>query len=128
MTGELNRILVAEDNPAMSRVLAFNLARAGFEVVTAVDGRDAWEQVQQVQFDLIITDQQMPHMEGMECCRRLRTLDNYQETPIIMLTAKALELEHQQLADELGVIEVFMKPFSPFQLIRFVQGCLAQVT
>jgi len=128
MSDGLIRILVVDDNRAMSRVIAFNLARVGYEVITAGNGREAWEQVQQIPFDLVITDQQMPEMEGMECCRRLRTLEQHRETPIIMLTAKALELDHQRLADELGVVAVLMKPFSPIDLVRFVQDCLAPVS
>lgn len=128
MASELSRILVVEDNPAMSRVIAFNLARAGFEVITAGDGREAWEQVQQISFDLIVTDQQMPRMEGLDCCRRLRELEQYRETPVILLTAKALELDRQELADEFGVTAVFMKPFSPIELVHFIQDCLAPAT
>ncbi len=128
MAYSANRILVVEDNPALSRVLAFNLARAGFEVVTAGDGEEAWQQLQEISFDLIVTDQQMPRMEGLECCRRLRTLERYRETPVIMLTAKAFELDHQKLADEVGITAVFVKPFSPSELVQFICNCLEPVT
>ena len=127
MSGIQSRILVAEDNPAMARVLAFNLARAGFDVVTASNGEEAWEQLQRIPVDLIITDQQMPRMEGLDCCRRLRSLERYRETPIILLTAKAFELDHEALAKEVGIVSVFSKPFSPSELVQFVTDCLEPV-
>ena len=121
-------VLVAEDNAALLSVIRFNLERAGFQVTVAANGRIAWEYAQDYQFDMVVTDQQMPEMTGCEFCRLLRDLDNYHETPVIMLTAKGMELELPKLKEELGISATFLKPFSPKEIIQAVEGHLAAVS
>ena len=121
-------ILLAEDNAALSSVIRFNLQRSGFQVEAALTGRLAWELAQVHQFDLVITDQQMPEMTGCELCECLRRSEAYRETPIIMLTAKGMELELPRLREELGLAATFLKPFSPKEVIRAVEDCLAAVS
>jgi CheY-like chemotaxis protein len=118
------RVLIAEDNKALSSVLRFNLERAGHDVVVAEDGARAFEFVQESQFDIILTDQQMPRMTGHEFCTKMRELENYASIPIIMLTAKGLELEISELKNELGIAAMFIKPFSPSAVLRQVSECL----
>lgn len=122
------KLLVAEDNTALASVLRFNLERAGFQVTVALNGRLAWEYAQDEQFDLIVTDQQMPEMTGCEFCRHLRETEAYRETPVIMLTAKGMELELPKLREELGISATFLKPFSPREIIQAVQDHLAAVS
>ena len=117
-------LLVAEDNPALSGVVRFNLERAGFNVTMADDGCQAWKLAQARDFKLVITDQQMPGMTGVELCHRLRSHPRYTHTPIIMLTAKGLELNLGDLKSQLGVAAVLPKPFSPRELIQKVAECL----
>ena len=119
------RILVVEDEPAMAHVIGFNLKRVGFDVVLAKNGREGMECVMERQFDLIITDQQMPVMNGTEFCRQMRKLDAYADVPMIMLTAKGLELEPDFGSKNLGISVMFPKPFSPSELVEAVQHCLA---
>jgi CheY-like chemotaxis protein len=121
MSTENKRILVAEDNAALSGVVCFNLEQAGFEVTAVRNGAAAWEAVQQTQFDLIITDQQMPQMTGIEFCGRMRELDHYDGVPVILLTAKGLELELPKLRDKLGITATFPKPFSPSEVVQAVR-------
>ena len=119
------QILVAEDNAALASVIRFNLVRAGFQVTIANDGHQAWEFVQSNHFDLIVTDQQMPKMTGCELCEKLRSVPEYAELPVIMLTAKGLELELPRLREELKIMATYMKPFSPKEIVKAVEDCLA---
>lgn len=119
-----HRILVAEDNRALARVTAFNLRRGGFEVTVARDGREAWEQLRQQHFDLVITDQQMPEMTGLELCAVMRDDEIHATTPIILLTAKGLELDIRQLEETFGVYRTYCKPFSPSEIVAGVRELL----
>ena len=105
------KVLVAEDNAALSRVLEFTLSKAGYLVTQALNGAIAWEHAQNEQFELVLTDQQMPLMTGIELCENLRQLDNYRDVPIVLLTAKGLELELPQLCEELGIAATFCQAF-----------------
>ena len=111
------KALVVEDNAALARVTQFGLTRAGFDARTAVNGRQALELACSESFDIIISDHQMPEMMGLELCRRLRSTPEYVHTPIILLTAKGMELELSTLQRELDVSAVFPKPFSPAELV-----------
>jgi len=119
------RVLVAEDNLALAGVVRFNLEHAGFQVTVARDGQEAWDAMQDVSFDVLVTDQQMPRLTGEQLCTRIRADARFDRLPMIMVTAKGFELELQDLRDRLGVKEVIAKPFSPRDLVRTVQDCLA---
>ncbi|MCA9233387.1 MAG: response regulator, partial [Planctomycetales bacterium] len=112
-------------NTALARVTQFALKGAGFETATARNGREAFELAMQSQFDVVITDQQMPEMTGVELCQRLRDETNYANCPIILLTAKGLELELHRLRDELGINATFAKPFSPAAIVKTVTELLS---
>jgi len=118
--GKPARILLAEDNLALLQVTKFNLQRAGYEVVPAADGREAWQTLQQEEFDAVITDEQMPRMTGRELCETMRASEAHRYIPVIFLTAKCLELDHSRLESELGVSRVLGKPFSPRDLVEIV--------
>ena len=76
----------------------------------------------------MVTDQQMPLMSGSELCEKLRGAKEYSETPIIMLTAKGMEMELPRLRDELGIAATLLKPFSPKGLTEVVEDCLTAVS
>ena len=107
------RALIAEDNAALARVIAHTLDGRGFEVAIARDGDEAWQFAQTKPFDLVITDHQMPRMTGLELAEKLKDCDLNRETPIILLTAKGLELDAERVRTQFGVVEVMIKPFSP---------------
>jgi two-component system chemotaxis response regulator CheY len=109
-------VLVAEDNAALRRVIAFALKGCGFEATTAADGAEAWELAQDQSYDLVVSDQQMPNMTGIELIEKLRTSTTNAKTPVILLTAKGLELEVETLRERYGVSAMLHKPFSPSQL------------
>ena len=114
-------ILVAEDTSVLAIMLKRTLEGAGFAVTVAKNGREAWERAQEVQFDVIVTDQQMPEMSGTELCAKLRQLDRYAETPVIMVTAKAYELDTEKMHADLNIHPVFTKPFSPKKVLQVVE-------
>jgi len=118
--GIRRRVLLAEDNPALAQVTRYNLERAGYEVIACRDGQEAWRAVEQETFDALVSDEVMPGMTGRELCARMRTLEAHKQTPIILLTAKSLELDHSRLRSQLGVARVLGKPFSPRQLVETV--------
>jgi two-component system alkaline phosphatase synthesis response regulator PhoP len=119
------RVLVAEDNLAMGNVISFNLKKVGLEVTHVVAGDLAWKVIQQGDFDLLVTDFQMPVMNGGELCRRIREQPSLSDLPVIMLTAKGLEIDTSYYLETLGVTAVLMKPFSPRELTQLVQENLA---
>lgn len=117
---EESRVLLAEDNPAFAQVVKFNLERAGYGVIAVSSGWEAWQAMQGESFDVLVTDQQMPEMTGCELCARMRTLEHHAQTPVILLTAKCLELDADRLKSEWGVARVLGKPFGPRQLVETV--------
>ena len=121
MEGSIRKALIVDDNLALARVTQFALDNAGFETQTAANGQLALELAQESDFDIVITDQQMPQLTGIELCRELRQLPGYEDCPIVLLTAKGLELELPQLRDELGISATFPKPFSPTAIVKTVQ-------
>jgi CheY-like chemotaxis protein len=114
------RVLIVEDNPAMASLVRFNLKKAGYDVTVAANGKEAWSRLEERDFDVVVTDHQMPEMTGLELCQRMRRTERTSGTPVIMLTAKELELDPDYLADDLGVMRVLGKPFSPGQLVDAV--------
>jgi CheY-like chemotaxis protein len=118
MSQRVKRALIVDDNVALARVTQFALDGAGYETETAYNGRLALEAAQASSFDIVITDQQMPEMTGVDLCKALRDLPEYAGCPIILLTAKGLELELPQLREELGINATFSKPFSPSAIVK----------
>ena len=117
------RVLVVEDNRVMADVMRFNFSRAGFAVAVAYNGRAGWDLLQIDSFQLLVTDYQMPEMDGGELCRRIRSQPRFAGLPIILLTAKGLEIDHEEFTRELGVSQILHKPFSPRQLVAAAQEC-----
>lgn len=115
------RVLIVEDNSALANVLKFNLVRSGFEVTIARNGREAWDIVNNNPADLIITDHQMPEMSGIELCQKVRQHEKMQDIPIILVTAKQLELDIDHIRSELRITRTFSKPFSPAAIINAVR-------
>jgi CheY-like chemotaxis protein len=120
------RILLAEDNVVMARVLSFNLSRAGFDVHVCQNGRLALEAAQAESFALIITDYQMPEMNGEDLCRQIRQRPEYHHTPVILCSAKGFEIDAERMKAELGITSVIYKPFSPDHVIQLVRSHLEE--
>ncbi|MBC7327016.1 response regulator [bacterium] len=114
------KILVVDDEKPIVRLVQVNLEHAGYEVVTAYDGKEALEKVEQEKPDLIILDVMMPQMDGFEVMQRLQANPKTRDIPVIMLTAKAQDADVFR-GWQSGVTLYLTKPFSPFELISFVR-------
>jgi len=128
MSGSDNTILIAEDNRAMAQVLRYNLERAGFSVTTVYDGEQAAIQVASHPFGLVITDLQMPVMNGAELCRYIREDLELTDLPIAICSAKGLEVDTADLVVRYGVAQVFFKPTSPNSVVEFARKVFASST
>lgn len=116
-------ILVVDDEPDAVELIEFNLKNAGFVVKTASDGAEALAKARSILPGLIILDVMLPEMDGFEICKLLRRDMNTAAIPIIMLTAKAAEID-RVLGLELGADDYLTKPFSPRELILRVKKLL----
>lgn len=109
-------ILVVEDEAPIQDLLAYNLEQAGFEVAQAFDGEDALVSIAERLPDLLLLDWMLPHLSGIEVCRRLRRRPATQRLPIIMLTARAEEPDRLRGLDT-GADDFIVKPFSVAEVI-----------
>ncbi|HKA13451.1 MAG TPA: response regulator [Myxococcota bacterium] len=117
------RILVVDDEPDLLELVRVNLSQAGFEVETAETGRQALERVRRAAPDLLILDLMLPDLSGTEVCRHLRADTSLGEIPIIMLTARADEVD-RVVGLEIGADDYVTKPFSPRELTLRVRAVL----
>jgi two-component system phosphate regulon response regulator PhoB len=111
------RILIIEDERALTDVLSYNLQREGYEVAVAHDGREGLRKAQTVLPDMIILDLMLPGLDGLEVCRQLRAGERTRAVPIVMLTAKAEETD-QLIGFSMGADDYVTKPFSVKVLIH----------
>jgi two-component system phosphate regulon response regulator PhoB len=116
-------ILVVEDEPPLTELLRYNLAKEGFRVSVAGDGEEALVMVQENEPDLIVLDWMLPKLSGLDLCRRLRGPSSSAKTPIIMLTARGEEADRVRGLDA-GADDYMVKPFSPAELIARVRAVL----
>ncbi len=121
------RILVCDDEPHITRAIRMKLGGAGFAVETARDGQEAWEIIHREPPALVITDYQMPRLDGLSLCRRVRSEPALASLPLVLLTAKGFEIDADALSDELGLTAVVVKPFSPRALLELVRQTLEGV-
>jgi DNA-binding response OmpR family regulator len=114
------RILVADDDPVILRLLEVNLGLEGFEVETANRGEDAVERARQIQPDVVILDVMMPGMTGYDVAGRLKEDPSTAAIPIVFLSARTQE-EDRVRGRELGVAAYVTKPFDPGELMDIVR-------
>lgn len=114
------RILVVDDEPAVTDLLAYNLRKAHYDVLTAADGRTAIRLAQQDQPDLILLDLMIPEIDGLDVCRELRRTSG---VPIIMITARGEEID-RVVGLEIGADDYVTKPFSVRELMARVKAVL----
>ena len=118
-------VLLCDDEIFILRAAEFKLKNAGYSVQIVADSQEAWEAVQARKPDILVTDCQMPRMNGLELVEQLRKNPDTRELPVLMLTAKGYELSHERLAEKFNVIAVIAKPFSPRELLRSIDEILA---
>ena len=117
------RILVADDEEYIVRVVSFKLESAGYEVVEAIDGADAWSKVRAGDIDLVLTDHQMPLMTGLELAGRIAADPLTRHIPVIMLTARGFRLDAEEIVAS-RIVELIAKPFSPRGLLDRIRETL----
>lgn len=118
------RIVCCDDEAHITRAVSMKLSKAGFDVETHFDGQAGFEAIKREKPALLITDYQMPRLNGLQLCQKLQADEVYCDIPILLLTAKGFELDESQIQAEYGVSQVVVKPFSPRLLLRTVQETL----
>jgi DNA-binding response OmpR family regulator len=119
------RILVVDDEPDVLDLVTYNLGQAGFQTDTAANGAEALRKARSTTPDLILLDLMLPEMDGLEVCKLLRRDAKTSAIPIIMLTARASEID-RIVGLELGAADYVPKPFSPRELVLRVKKRLEQ--
>jgi DNA-binding response OmpR family regulator len=123
-----HRILLCDDEPYILRAAEFKLLRAGFEVECASDGEHGWEAIQRELPKIVITDLQMPRLDGLGLVRRIREHEETNHLPAILLTAKGFELPRDEICEQLNVARIMFKPFSPRELVATVEKLINDTT
>ncbi|BFU91020.1 MAG: chemotaxis regulator transmitting signal to flagellar motor component [Nitrospira sp.] len=116
--------LIVDDSPTMRQMVAFTLTNAGFTVVEAQDGKDAVNKVAGGgKMDIVVTDLNMPEMDGIALIKELRKLSAFRFTPILMLTTESAA-EKKQAGKEAGATGWIVKPFNPDILLKTIAKVL----
>jgi len=116
-------ILIVEDDQNTSQLLDYNLQKAGYETYIVSDGAQAVDRARELLPKLIILDQMLPNLDGLEICKILKREPTLQQIPIIFLTAKGEEID-RILGLELGAEDYVVKPFSPRELVLRIKTIL----
>ncbi len=117
------KILAVDDSASMRQMVAFTLKSAGHEVVEAVDGKNALDIAKKQSFNLVLTDVNMPNMDGLALTKELRALPNFKFTPILILTTEAGGDKKTQ-GKAAGATGWLVKPFNPEQLLSTIKRVL----
>jgi two-component system chemotaxis response regulator CheY len=121
----IKSILLADDSSVLRQNYSTSLRAAGFQVTEAIDGNDALEKIKMQSFDLVITDQNMPRMDGLTLTRNLRGIANFQRVPVLMLMENAAEATKvNSSAKAAGVNGWLVKPFDSAQLLAISKKIL----
>lgn len=126
MTADRPRVLVVEDEPAQREVLAYNLEAEGFAVSRAGDGEEALLLIDEDAPDIIVLDWMMPHLSGIEVCRRIKIRPETRSIPVIMLSARSEEVDKVR-GLETGADDYVVKPYSVIELMARVRSQLRRV-
>ena len=116
----MHSILAVDDSASMRQMVSFTLKNAGYEVVEAVDGEEAFDKARSRSFDLVLTDQNMPRLDGIGLTRRLREQPKFKATPILILTTESSE-QMKQAGRAAGATGWLVKPFDPSKLVEVIK-------
>ncbi|MEJ7138161.1 response regulator [Amphibiibacter pelophylacis] len=112
-------ILAVDDSASMRQMVSFTLKNAGYDVTQAVDGQEAYEKASQQDFDLVLTDQNMPRLDGIGLTKKLREHPKFKATPILILTTESGD-QMKQAGKAAGATGWLVKPFDPAKLIDVI--------
>jgi two-component system chemotaxis response regulator CheY len=115
----MHSILAVDDSASMRQMVSFTLKNSGYQVIEAIDGQDAIEKLNGKQVDLVLTDQNMPRMDGLSLVKNLRAMPQYKATPILILTTESSDQMKQQ-GRAAGATGWLVKPFDPVKLIEVI--------
>ena len=115
----MHSILAVDDSASMRQMVSFTLKSAGYDVVDAVDGQDAYDKANKRRFDLVLTDQNMPRLDGIGLTRKLRGHPGFAATPILILTTESSD-QMKQAGRAAGATGWLVKPFDPAKLIEVI--------
>ncbi len=113
-------ILAVDDSTSIRQMVSFTLKGAGYDVVEAVDGQDGLDKAKSKSISLVLTDQNMPKMDGLSLIKSLRGLPQYKTTPILMLTTEAGD-DMKAKGKAAGATGWLVKPFDPQKLLDVVK-------
>jgi len=113
-------ILIVDDSASMRQLIAFALKDAGYDVVAAVDGKDALGKLNGTKVDMVVTDLNMPNMDGITLIKQLRSSPANKFTPVVMLTTESQETRKQE-GKQAGASGWLVKPFRPEELIQVIK-------
>lgn len=116
-------IMTVDDSASMRQMVSFTLKQAGYQVVEAVDGKDALVKLNGSSVQMVLTDLNMPNMDGIELIRHVRATPSCKFIPIVMLTTES-QVEKKQAGKEAGATGWIVKPFKPEQLLAVVKKVL----
>lgn len=117
-------IMIVDDSPSLRQVVSIALKGAGYDVIEACDGSDALGKLDGKKINLIISDVNMPKMNGIEMVKEIKQMSNYKFTPIIMLTTESQDQMKEQ-GKQAGVKAWVVKPFKPDQMLDAVSKLIA---
>lgn len=121
------RILIADDDLALLNALEVKLRRAGYLITRAFDGEEAWTAARTVTFDLILSDYQMPKLNGLELFRQLREAPAYQSTPFLLMSGPCSKYDLASISDSLNIRSVITKPIRLNQVLKTIHECFVLV-
>ena len=116
----MHSILAVDDSASMRQMVSFTLKNAGYNVVEAVDGQDAWEKAAERDFHLVLTDQNMPRLDGIGLTKKLRENPKFKATPILILTTESSD-QMKQAGRNAGATGWLVKPFDPTKLLEVIK-------
>ncbi|MGA0611521.1 response regulator [Caldimonas sp. KR1-144] len=116
----MHSILAVDDSASMRQMVSFTLKSAGYQVTEAVDGQDAFDKASARSFDLVLTDQNMPKLDGIGLTRKLREHPQFKATPILILTTESSD-QMKQAGRAAGATGWLVKPFDPAKLIEVIR-------
>jgi two-component system, chemotaxis family, chemotaxis protein CheY len=114
------KILAVDDSGSLRQMLSFSLKAAGYDVIEAVDGQDGLDKARLHAIDLVLTDQNMPGMDGLTLIKALRKMKNYENVPILMLTTESGD-DIKAMGRAAGANGWLVKPFDPARLTEVVR-------
>jgi two-component system chemotaxis response regulator CheY len=118
-------ILAVDDSASIRQMVSFTLRSAGHEVIEAVDGQDAVDKLRENAVDIVLTDQNMPRMDGLTLVRTLRARADCRQMPILILTTESSD-EMKQQGREAGATGWLVKPFDPQRLITVIDTVMSR--